>query len=79
MTHSQFAGEAEITSGTTGADQLGPRSRTRSSEQWRVTPTSRSWIARMRAGMRKDFGWARSAAMYQEVYRRAAALPVLQV
>ena len=24
MTHSQFAGEAEITSGTAGADQLGP-------------------------------------------------------
>ena len=37
------------------------------------------WIARMRAGMRKDFGWARSAAMYQEVYGGAAALPVLQV
>jgi len=32
------------------------------------------WIARMRAGMRKDFGWARSAAMYREVYRRAGVL-----
>jgi len=43
----------------------------------RVSPAAVHLV--MRAGMRKDFGWARSAAMYQEVYRRAAALPVLQV
>jgi starch synthase len=32
------------------------------------------WIARVRAAMRKDFGWARSAAAYRAVYHRAGAL-----
>lgn len=29
------------------------------------------WTARMHAAMRKDFGWARSAAAYRDVYLRA--------
>jgi starch synthase len=32
------------------------------------------WIARMHAAMRNDFGWAHSAAIYREVYRRAGVL-----
>ena len=32
------------------------------------------WIARMHAAMRRDFGWARSATAYREVYRRAGML-----
>jgi len=32
------------------------------------------WIARVRAAMRKDFGWAQSAATYREVYRRAGVV-----
>lgn len=31
------------------------------------------WEPRMRAAMQRDFGWARSAKRYADVYRRAAA------
>jgi starch synthase len=34
----------------------------------------RSWPAMMRRGMARDFGWARSAAAYREVYDAAERL-----
>jgi starch synthase len=45
-----------------------------SARPWCFTPTRDCWTTYRRNGMAKDFSWSRTAAAYEEVYRRALGL-----